>query len=117
MSKILMLNSLSRTFLIRDYEILKSKFDVDLISGHSYIDYFKQWRRTKGYRVYFSWWGTSLHTVLFAKLFGGKSVIVAGGHEVADVKNIKLRPAESKRYQYLTGWYKWKTGENLYGGF
>lgn len=28
---------------------------------------------------------------------------------VADVKNIKLRPAESKRYQYLTGWYKWKT--------
>ena len=83
-----MLNSLNRTFLKRDYEILKSKFEVDLISGHSYIDYFKQWRSAKGYAVYFSWWGTSLHTVLFAKLFGGKSVIVAGGHEVADVPEI-----------------------------
>ena len=28
---------------------------------------------------------------------------------VAGLKNIKLRPAESKRYQFLTGWYKWKT--------
>lgn len=88
MSKIVMLNSLNRTFLKRDYEILKSKFEVDLISGHSYIDYFRQWRRAKGYAVYFSWWGTSLHTVLFAKLFGGKSVIVAGGHEVAYVPEI-----------------------------
>lgn len=88
MSKVLMLNSLNRSFLKRDYEILKSKFEVDLISGSSYIDYFKQLRRARGYKVYFSWWGTSLHTVLFAKLFGGKSVIVAGGHDVAEVPEI-----------------------------
>ena len=28
---------------------------------------------------------------------------------VPSVKNIKLRPTESRRYQYLVGWYKWKT--------
>lgn len=88
MSRVLMLNSLDSTFVKRDYDILTSKFKVDLISGDSYIDYFKQWRKAYGYDLYFSWWATSLHTVLFAKLFGGKSVIVAGGHDVAEVPEI-----------------------------
>lgn len=88
MTQVLMLNRLNSTFIKRDYNILKSKFKVDLISGNSYIDYFKQWRKAHGYDLYFSWWGTSLHTVLFAKLFGGKSVIVVGGHDVAEVPEI-----------------------------
>lgn len=84
-----MLNDLTSTFLKNDYNILKeSSHQVDLISSDSYMGYFKQWRRAKGYDLYFSWWGTSLHTVSFAKLFNGRSVIVAGGVDAAEVPEI-----------------------------
>lgn len=99
MGKILMLNKLNSTFLKRDYNILNgSGHEVDLISCDSYMGYFKQWRRARGYDLYFSWWGTSLHTVLLAKLFNGKSVIVAGGVDAAEVPEI--------HYGAFTTWKK-----------
>ena len=98
MTKVLMLNSLDSSFVKGDYNILKSKFKVDVISGNSYIDYFKRWRKANGYDLYFSWWGTSLHTVLFAKLFNGKSVIVAGGGDAAELPEI--------HYGAFTTWKK-----------
>ncbi len=97
--RILMLNELTSTFLKNDYNILKeSGYEVDLISCDSYVGYFRQWRRAKGYDLYFSWWGTSLHTVLFAKLFNGRSVIVAGGVDAAEVPEI--------HYGAFTTWKK-----------
>jgi len=62
-------------------DILKSIGEVDVIGGDSIFSYLKKWRRTLGYDIYFSRAGTSLHTVLFSKMFGGKSVIVAGGSD------------------------------------
>jgi hypothetical protein len=38
MIKVLTLNSLDGSFVKRDYDILKSKLKVDVISGNSYID-------------------------------------------------------------------------------
>jgi len=54
---------------------------VDVIGGDSIFGYLQKWRRALGYDIYFSRAGTSLHAVLFAKMFGGKSVIVAGGSD------------------------------------
>jgi glycosyltransferase involved in cell wall biosynthesis len=99
MGKILMLNEPTSTFLKNDYAILKeSGHEVDLISSDSYIGYFKQWRKARGYDLYFSWWGTSLCTVVFAKLFNGKSMIVAGGVDAAEVPEI--------HYGAFTTWKK-----------
>lgn len=87
--KILMLNDRTSTLFKNEYDILKeSGHRVDWISSNSYVGYFKQWRRAWGYDLYFSWWGSSLHTVLFAKLFNGKSVIVAGGGDAAELPEI-----------------------------
>jgi len=38
MTSVLMLNSLNSSFVKGDYNILKSKFKVDVISDNSYID-------------------------------------------------------------------------------
>jgi glycosyltransferase involved in cell wall biosynthesis len=89
LARILMLNKLNLTFVKRDYGLLKElDHEVDLIAGNSYVDYFRQITRAKGFDLYFSWWGTSPYTVLFAEIFGGKSVIVAGGFDAAEVPEI-----------------------------
>lgn len=89
MGRILMLNNLRSAWVDNDYAILREAgHRVDLISGNSCMDYFKQWRRAKGYALYLSWGGSSLHTVLFAKLFNGKSAIVAVGGDAAEVPEI-----------------------------
>lgn len=76
-------------WLENDYAILReSGHRVDWISSDSIVGYFKQWRRAKGYDLYLSWGGSSLHTVLFAKLFNGKSLIIAVGGDAAEVPEI-----------------------------
>jgi glycosyltransferase involved in cell wall biosynthesis len=76
-------------WLQNDYAILReSGHRLDWISSDSVVGYFKQWRKAKGYDLYLSWGGRSLHTVLFAKLFNGKSIIVAVGGDAAEVPEI-----------------------------
>jgi len=96
--KILMLNNLQSTFVKNDYDILSSNFQVDVLSGNSVLDYLKQIHKAKGYDLYFSWWGTSLHTALFAKMFKGKSIIVAGGGDATEIPEIS--------YGSFTTWKK-----------
>ncbi len=76
-------------WLQNDYAILKeSGHRINWISSDSVVGYFKQWRKAKGHDLYLSWGGHSLHTVLFAKLFNGKSIIVAVGGDAAEVPEI-----------------------------
>ena len=87
--RILMLNKMDSPHVKKDYDILKqSGHRVNSMGADSYIGYFKHWHRARGYDLYFSWWGSSLHTVLFAKLFNGKSVIVAGGGDAAELPEV-----------------------------
>jgi len=86
-----MLNNVSSgpVWLKNDYAILKgSDHRVDWISSNSFVGYIKQWRKAMGYDLYFSWGGPSLHTLLFAKLFKGKSLIVAVGGDAAELPEI-----------------------------
>jgi len=84
-----MLNKVGSVWLENDYAILRELgHRVDWMSSDSLVGYFKQWRRAKGYDLYWSWGGSSLHTVLFAKLFNGKSVIIAIDGDAAEVPEI-----------------------------
>jgi len=87
--KILMLNKRGSVWLENDYNILKeSGHSVDLISSNSFLGYLKYWRKARDYDLFLSWGGGSLHTVLLAKSFNKKSVIVAVGGDAAEVPEI-----------------------------
>jgi glycosyltransferase involved in cell wall biosynthesis len=80
--KILMLNRIGHNVWLRnELDILKTIGEVTVISANSIFGYLKKCHKALGYDIYFSRAGTSLHTILFSKMFGGKSVIVAGGSD------------------------------------
>jgi len=85
--KILMLNYIGNSVWLRnELGILETIGEVTVIGANSIFGYLKKCRKALGYDIYFSRAGTSLHTVLFAKMFGGKSVIVPGGSDSVGFK-------------------------------
>lgn len=94
--KILMLNRIGDSvWMQNDLNILKTIGEVTVIGANSIFGYLKKFHKALGYDIYFSRAGTSLHTILFSKMFGGKSVIVPGGSDV-----VGLPTYQRKEFSY-----------------
>lgn len=86
--KILFLHQESMSFVQRDRELLRRNFDVEeMKTSGSFRDLPRLAKKIRQSDVIFCWFG-KLHAfwaVLFAKLFGKKTIVVAGGDDVANV--------------------------------
>lgn len=94
--KICFTGNLSTTFIKKDYEILKNRFNVDAVEPpkkkSGWLKYtFVLAKKVGQSDLTFSWFAGwhSAFAVLFTKLFRKKSVIVAGGYDVANAPEIK----------------------------
>ncbi len=94
--KVLIVSPSSKSFVERDYEILKKRFRVRRVV---YNWAHKEWllsfipRIIEGVLwadVTYSWFGSfhAFFTVLFSRLFHRKSIVVAGGYDVAKMPEI-----------------------------
>ena len=95
MTKIYFVGNLATTFIRRDYEILKKHFDVDVVklpkTKFEWIKYPSLVKKKiKKSDVVFGWfagWHTA-PAVHYAKRYGKKSVVVAGGYDVVFLPEI-----------------------------
>jgi glycosyltransferase involved in cell wall biosynthesis len=89
------------SFVRRDCEILSNHFNVEKIMYRRPSDIVKIATSIWKSDISFSWFasGHSFITVLISKLFGKKSVVVAGGYDVAYAPEIGYG-------QYTQGWLK-----------
>jgi len=94
--KILFIGNTDSEFIKRDYEILRKHFDVDMFdikytSATAYIKRLRQIKKhVKRYDLIFSWfanWHSAVAT-FYAKKYGKKSVVVAGGYDVVYLPEI-----------------------------
>jgi len=94
--RICFVGDLSLSFVKRDYEILEKHFGVDVVQppkkrNLSWLKYILALARDVFQSdLSFCWFAGwhSVFAVFFAKLFGKKSIVVAGGFDVADVSKI-----------------------------
>jgi glycosyltransferase involved in cell wall biosynthesis len=88
-------------FVRQDYEVLSRHFPVEAVNYRSPIDIFSVARHIWRSDVSFSWFasGHSFIAVLISKLLGKKSVVVAGGYDVAYAPEIGYG-------QYTQGFHK-----------
>lgn len=90
--KILFIHSGLKSFVKKDLDILQNSFNT--IELHNYRksgrNFFKIIRHTLWSDIVFCWFGSrhAFLPVLISKLFGKKSVVVAGGWDVANVPDI-----------------------------
>lgn len=79
------------TFVKRDMDILKSKFEVTEVYFQSIRDLKKLALAVKKTDIVYSWFGLrhALFANLFGILYGKKRVVVAGGYDVANVPEIR----------------------------
>jgi len=85
--KILFLPGLSTSFIKNDYEILKKHFIVSQVNWHGKRDIFKILKKVINKDLVFVWFASDHAgiSVFLAKLFGKKSIVVAGGYDVANI--------------------------------
>ena len=78
------------TFIQRDIDILSKHFDVDEISIRKARDIITLAKKVKNSDVVFVWFAGKHAgiSVLLAKLFGKKSVVVVGGYDVVNMPEI-----------------------------
>ncbi len=98
--KILFVHQGLETFVQKDLDILRSAHEVKVLSFKTLKDVFSIWQGAKWADLTFSWFG-KLHAffaVFFSKLLGKKSVVVAGGDDVAYEPEI--------RYGMFAHWWK-----------
>ncbi|MFQ6060670.1 MAG: glycosyltransferase family 4 protein [Thermoplasmata archaeon] len=96
------------SFVRKDMEILSSQFQVEefFYSGRPKKDLPRLIRRVISNDLTFSWfaWDNAAWTVRFSRLFGKKSIVVAGGFDVASVPEIDygnlLRSSSARRTRY-----------------
>ena len=87
--------TLSSAFIKNDYEILKKHFDVDVIEPPKkktgWITYvFILAKKVKQSNLTFCWFAGwhSAFAVFFSRIFGNKSIVIAGGYDAAYVPEI-----------------------------
>lgn len=88
------------SFVKKDLDILKSKHQVRLVRYSTILDAYSVWRGTSWCDLVFCWFG-SLHALLatlLSRAFGKKSIVVAGGYDVACLPEIN--------YGLLCSWWK-----------
>jgi len=87
--RILVVGDLSSPFVRQDYRLLSELASVRLLSAGGYLGYFAKLLEAGGYDVYYAWWASSLHNVVYSKVHGGASVVVAGGFDVVSEDSVK----------------------------
>ncbi len=90
------------SFIKKDLEILKKRHEVKVVRFSSILDAYAIWKGTLWCNLTFCWFG-SLHSffaVLFSKLLGKKSIVVAGGYDVVYLPEIKYG-------LFLFWWKRW----------
>jgi len=88
------------SFVRKDWEILKKRHETKVVRFSTILDAYAIWKGTRWCDLTFSWFG-SLHSffaVLFSKLRGKRSVVVAGGYDVVRLPEIK--------YGLFSFWWK-----------
>ncbi len=95
--RVLVVGDSSSPFVRQDYRLLSELASVSLLSARGYLGYLAKLPEARGYDVYYAWWASSLHSILYSKLYGGASVVVAGGFDVVS--------EDSVRYGYR--WQPW----------
>lgn len=93
--KICFVGTLSSAFIKNDYEILKKHFDVDAIEPPKkktgWLKYvFSLSEKVRRSNLTFCWFAGwhSAFAVFFSKIFGNKSIVIAGGYDAAYVPEI-----------------------------
>jgi glycosyltransferase involved in cell wall biosynthesis len=79
------------SFIQKDLEALKKKHEVKVLRFSSILDVYAIWKGSLWCDLVFCWFG-SLHAffpVLFSKLLGKKSAVIAGGYDVVYLPEIK----------------------------
>ncbi|WP_369425709.1 glycosyltransferase, partial [Methanothrix sp.] len=91
------------SFVQQDYEILSRHFDVEKVQYRKPVDVFRMASAISRSDMVFSWFasGHSFLSVMLSRMFGKRSVVVAGGYDVAFVPEIGYG-------QYTHGWMKRK---------
>jgi glycosyltransferase involved in cell wall biosynthesis len=89
------------SFVRQDYEILSRRFDVDKASYRGIKDIPRIVSAILSSDLSFSWFagGHAFLAVLLSKIFGKKSVVVAGGYDVAYIPEIDYG-------QFTQAWHK-----------
>ncbi|ABK15442.1 glycosyltransferase family 4 protein [Methanothrix thermoacetophila] len=91
------------SFVEQDYEILSRHFDVERVQYSKPGDIFEMASSISRSDIVFSWFaaGHSFLSVMLSRIFGKRSVVVAGGYDVAFLPDIGYG-------QYTQGWIKRK---------
>jgi len=78
------------TFVAKDLEILRERYDVRDLHFHGPRDLFSLWRGVRWCEMSFCWFCSphTFFTVLLSKILHKKSVVVAGGYDVANEPEI-----------------------------
>jgi glycosyltransferase involved in cell wall biosynthesis len=78
------------SFIRKDLEILKERHQVKVVRYSSLFDAYTIWKGAWWCDLTFSWFASihSLFSVLFSKVLTKKSIVVAGGYDVACVPEI-----------------------------
>ena len=78
------------SFVRQDRDLLARHFEVEAINYRKLLDIFKIIASVWNSDVSFSWFasGHSFLAVIFSRLFGKKSIVVAGGYDVACVPSL-----------------------------
>jgi len=78
------------SFISKDLEILKKRHQVKVLRYSNLLDAYTIWKGACWCDLTFSWFGSvhSLFSVLFSKVLTKKSIVVAGGYDVACVPEI-----------------------------
>ncbi|MDP2207395.1 MAG: glycosyltransferase family 4 protein [Bacteroidota bacterium] len=100
--RILFSSTIYTSFIKEDFNILEKHFVVHRIIGSGFIHIIKLLFSVPKAEVTFTWFASvySAFVVFFSRLFGKKSVIVIGGVDVADYKEIN--------YGIWLSWWKSK---------
>ncbi len=88
------------SFIRKDLEILKKKHEVKTVRFLTIRDAYAIWKGASWCNLTFCWFG-SLHSffaVVFSKVLGKKSIVVAGGYDVVYLPEIK--------YGLFSFWWK-----------
>lgn len=78
------------SFIKKDLEILRKGHQVKVVRYSRILDAYAIWKGVRSCNLSFCWFG-SLHSffaVLFSRVLGKKSIVVAGGYDVAFVPEI-----------------------------
>ncbi len=78
------------TFVVKDLEILRQRYDVRELHFHGLRDLLFLWQGVKWCDLTFSWFCThpAFFAVIFSKILRKKSMVVSGGYDVANVPEI-----------------------------